>query len=46
MATTADDPHVFFKNLFAGKLLSPAMLKEMMTFITSNLSNPDLPSSR
>jgi hypothetical protein len=40
MASTADNPHMFFKNLFAGKLLSPAMLKEIMTFIPA--SDPGL----
>ncbi len=40
MASTADDLGVFFDNLFAGKFLSPAMLKEMETFIPA--SNPGL----
>jgi D-alanyl-D-alanine carboxypeptidase len=33
MASTADDLGIFFDNLFAGKLLSPSMMKEMITFI-------------
>ena len=40
IASTADDLGVFFDNLFAGKLLSPAMMEEMKTFIPA--SNPGL----
>jgi D-alanyl-D-alanine carboxypeptidase len=40
IASTADDLGVFFDNLFAGKLLSPAMMDEMKTFIPA--SNPGL----
>ena len=38
MASTADDLGIFFENLFAGKFLSPAPMKEMTTFIPA--SNP------
>ena len=40
MASTADDLGVFFDNLFAGNLLSPAIMDEMKTFIPA--SNPGL----
>jgi D-alanyl-D-alanine carboxypeptidase len=40
IASTADDLGVFFDNLSAGKLLSPAMMEEMKTFIPA--SNPGL----
>ena len=40
MASNADDLGVFFEDLFAGKLLSPAMVKEMETFFPA--SNPGL----
>jgi D-alanyl-D-alanine carboxypeptidase len=38
IASTADDLGIFFENLFAGKFLSPATMKEMTTFIPA--SNP------
>jgi D-alanyl-D-alanine carboxypeptidase len=40
IASNADDLGVFFDNLFEGKLLSPATLEEMETFIPA--SNPGL----
>jgi D-alanyl-D-alanine carboxypeptidase len=40
IASTADDLGIFFDNLFAGKLLSPSIMKEMTTFIPA--SNPGL----
>ena len=40
MASNADDLGVFFDDLFAGKLLSPATMEEMTTFI--HASNPGL----
>ena len=41
LASTADDLGVFYEQLFAGALLSPAMMKEMTTFV--HASNPGLP---
>lgn len=38
LASTADDLGVFYENLFAGNLLSPSAMKEMMTFVDA--SNP------
>ena len=43
IASTADDLGVFFDNLFAGKLLSPAMMEEMKTLSLIHISEPTRP---
>jgi D-alanyl-D-alanine carboxypeptidase len=41
MASTAEDLGIFFDSLFAGELLSPSTVEEMITFIDA--SNPGFP---
>lgn len=41
LASTAEDLGIFFERLFAGALLSPAMMEEMTAFISA--PNPDFP---